>query len=209
MKLTKYEHACFTVEKNGQVIVVDPGAFTTDFEVAGNIIAVIVTHEHSDHFDEDQLAAIAKKNPNAILFAHTDITSKTSSLKCRNVASGDIIELASFHLEFFGGKHLQTLPSSPVFANLGVLIDGKVCYGGDSFARPSRQAEVLVLPVCGSWMKLSMAYEYFIELKPSIVIPTHDAILSENGKKQVDKHIPLWTTDFEYTYTRATSGIIL
>ena len=25
MKLTKYEHACFTVEKDGKLLVVDPG----------------------------------------------------------------------------------------------------------------------------------------------------------------------------------------
>ena len=46
MKLTKYEHACFIVEKDGVSIVVDPGSLTTDFSTADHVAAIIVTHEH-------------------------------------------------------------------------------------------------------------------------------------------------------------------
>ena len=51
MKLTKYEHACFSVEHDGMTLVVDPGNFTTDFIAPEGVIAVVITHEHSDHFD--------------------------------------------------------------------------------------------------------------------------------------------------------------
>ena len=67
MKLTKYEHACFTLETAGEVLVVDPGSFTDDFVVTDNIAAIVVTHEHADHFDPDKLAAIYAKNPNLSL----------------------------------------------------------------------------------------------------------------------------------------------
>ena len=58
MELTKYEHACFTLEKDGKCLVIDPGSLTTDLSISENIIAVIVTHDHADHFSEALLAKI-------------------------------------------------------------------------------------------------------------------------------------------------------
>ena len=40
MKLTKYEHACLTVEKDGKLLVVDPGAYTTDLPALESVIAI-------------------------------------------------------------------------------------------------------------------------------------------------------------------------
>ena len=58
MKLTKYEHACFTIEAEGKLVVVDPGAFTTDLGTPENVVAIVVTHEHPDHFDVNALGAL-------------------------------------------------------------------------------------------------------------------------------------------------------
>ena len=65
MKITKYEHACFTVEKEGKLLVIDPGAFTTDLPVLENVVAVVVTHEHADHFNSASLDAIIAHSPDA------------------------------------------------------------------------------------------------------------------------------------------------
>ena len=74
MKLTKYLHACFTLEKDDQLLVVDPGIYSTDFIASENIIGVIITHEHSDHFDPDTLARIYNKNPNSTLWHEVGCT---------------------------------------------------------------------------------------------------------------------------------------
>ena len=57
MKLTKYEHACFTLEKDGKMLVVDPGTFTTKLDPPENVVGIVITHEHSDHFDVNALSA--------------------------------------------------------------------------------------------------------------------------------------------------------
>ncbi len=208
MKLTKYEHACFTLEKEGKLFVVDPGDFTTDFVPSADIVAVFISHEHSDHAGHRLIQSIADASPSAILIGHHDVLETIPiDMKKQKVESGQRINVSSFSLHFFGGEHLQTLPTSPIFPNLGVLVDGIVSYAGDSFAEPPKFPEVLVLPVSGSWMKLSMAYEYFVKLRPSIVVPTHDRILSDSGKAQIDKHLPVWTTAYKYRYTRANPGI--
>lgn len=81
MKLTKYDHACFTVQKDNQMIVVDPGNFSSDYLPSNNVVAVIVTHAHSDHYDPEQIAAIVDKNPEAVIIGHEAVVSKIEVFK--------------------------------------------------------------------------------------------------------------------------------
>ena len=56
MRITKFGHACVRIEHDGRVVVVDPGCWTDPRRVDG-ADAVLVTHEHPDHFDPDRLRA--------------------------------------------------------------------------------------------------------------------------------------------------------
>ncbi|HEY1156983.1 MAG TPA: MBL fold metallo-hydrolase, partial [Arthrobacter sp.] len=51
MKLTKYTLACVRLEKEGGVLVLDPGTFSETAEALAGAQAVLVTHEHADHLD--------------------------------------------------------------------------------------------------------------------------------------------------------------
>lgn len=139
MKLTKYEHACFTIEKDGKLLVVDPGAFTTDLGSPENVVAIVVTHEHQDHFDVNALGALIAHNPNAVIVAHSDITRQLGdTLPTKNVDAGNTVTIEPFSLEFFGGEHAVIHPDFPAVANLGVMIDDSIFYPGDSFVNPKK-----------------------------------------------------------------------
>ena len=57
MMLTKFTHSCVRLEKDGKVLVFDPGNFSeTDLALAG-ADAVLITHEHPDHIDVDAVTA--------------------------------------------------------------------------------------------------------------------------------------------------------
>src|SRR5680860_431519 len=56
MRITKFGHACVRIESDGQVLVIDPGSFT-DREAVDGATGVLITHEHADHFDADNLGA--------------------------------------------------------------------------------------------------------------------------------------------------------
>ena len=64
MKLTKKSHACVRLEKDGQTLVIDPGGFSEE-DAAVGADAILVTHEHPDHFDEARLRAGLEANPAA------------------------------------------------------------------------------------------------------------------------------------------------
>lgn len=64
MKLTKKGHACVRLEKGGRVLVIDPGAFSEE-DAAFGADAILITHEHLDHFTEDRLRAALDASPGA------------------------------------------------------------------------------------------------------------------------------------------------
>ncbi len=189
MKLVKYEHACFTLEEDGRLLVVDPGGLSTDFIAPDNVAGIIITHEHFDHFDTEQLAGIIDKNPDALIIAHEAVTSNIETFSTRPVMAGESLEVGSFRLSFHGGEHALIHSSIPKIANLGVMINDLLYYPGDSFTLPGVPVDTLALPVAAPWMKASEAIDFLNVVNPRFVFPTHDAILSDGGKMVVDRVI--------------------
>lgn len=190
MKITKYEHACFVVEDSDQSLVVDPGGFTTDFVAPDNVVGIVITHEHADHLDETHLKAILQKNPGAVIVAHPDVTAQLDGLKTHDALPNEGFKVGSFELEFFGGKHAVIFPDTPPISNLGVMINGRIYYPGDSFTLPERPVEILALPVAAPWLKIGETMEFLTAVKPKLAFPTHDAILSDVGKSLPDRMLP-------------------
>ena len=87
MKVTKYEHACFTVEIDGKILIVDPGGFTKSLVIPDNVVAIVVTHAHPDHFDPDMLAGIYDKNHDSVLTALPEIVEKMPDHKSQPAGS--------------------------------------------------------------------------------------------------------------------------
>lgn len=187
MKLTKYDHACFTVEKDHQMLVVDPGNFSTDYLPSNNVVGIVITHEHADHYDHEQVAAIIDKNPEAVIIGHEDVVSKVEAFKTQAVAAGDKLKLGLFDLEFFGGTHAVIHRSIPVIANLGIMINDLLYYPGDSFTLPGRAVDTLAIPAGAPWLKIGDAMDFLELVKPRFAFPTHDAVLSDIGKGLADK----------------------
>jgi len=55
MEIIKYPHSCVRLEKDGRVLVLDPGVWSEPSALRG-ASAVLVTHEHADHVDALRLA---------------------------------------------------------------------------------------------------------------------------------------------------------
>ena len=56
MRLTKFGHACVRLEHDGVTLVIDPGTWT-EREAVDGATAVLITHEHPDHYHPDHLLA--------------------------------------------------------------------------------------------------------------------------------------------------------
>ncbi len=206
MKLTKYGHACFTVEHEGKLLVVDPGGLSPDYIPSEHTVAVIVTHAHGDHFSPDTLAAIYGKSPESLLLSTEEVTSSMSDHKSQTVTPGQAMTVGPFKLEFFGGSHATIHNSVPVIDNIGVMINDTLYYPGDSFVLPNKEVGTLALPLAAPWLKVSEAIDFMVAVAPKTVFSTHDAVLSDSGKMFHDSWIQRFAEPLHTSYRRLESG---
>lgn len=202
MNIVKYEHACFTVEKDEQLLVVDPGEFSTDFIAPSGVVTIVITHQHPDHYDPEQLAFLMDKNPEAIIFAPEAVTSTIETFATHTVMTGDVVEVGPFSLAFYGGIHARIHESIPAIPNLGVLINQLLYYPGDAFTLTHTPIDTLALPIAAPWLKLSEVIDFLQVIQPRFAFPTHDKILSNEGKAIADRLLKNAADAKNITYER-------
>ena len=123
MKLTKFQHACVVLEKDGSTLIIDPGTYSRDFITPHRVDAIIITHEHPDHFDEKRIQQILTTHPKATVIAHESISGRFTNYTTVGAKVNEKYTIGAFSVEFFGGEHATISASIPVPPNLGVLID--------------------------------------------------------------------------------------
>ena len=210
MKLTKYEHACVVLEEQGKKLVIDPGGFTKGFGELNNIVAVVVTHEHGDHFNAEHLDAIIAANPGVKIFGPEEVTGQLTGKPATMVTGGDSADVEPFKLRFTGEMHAEIYPGHvPVPHNVGVMVNGNVYYPGDSFVRPDLPVQTLLVPVSAPWLKLGESMDFVETLKPKICIPTHNGLHNDAGE-QIVKNLLRSISDkhgVQFTYLDAGQSI--
>ncbi len=188
MKLTKYAHACLVLEHQGKKIIIDPGEFSPDFGDANNVVAIVVTHVHPDHFDPTKLASILAKNPDAKLFTTHEVQAQFDRPNVETPQTGDKTAVGPFTLEFFGEKHAVIHDMKPAAQNIGVMINDVFYYPGDILLSPERPVKVLACPSIAPWQKMSETIDFLGQVKPTeFFFPTHNALLSDVGHEVYEK----------------------
>ncbi|WP_133913964.1 MBL fold metallo-hydrolase [Streptomyces sp. NBC_00582] len=192
MKLTKKSHACVRLEKDGRTLVLDPGGFS-EADAAVGAEAILVTHEHPDHFDEERLRAALDANPAAEVWTLRSVAEKISAAfpgRVHTVGHGDTFTAAGFDVQVHGELHAVIHPDIPRITNVGYLIDGgRVFHPGDALTVPGRAVETLMLPVMAPWSKISEVIDYVREVKPQRAYDIHDALLTDLARPIYDRQI--------------------
>jgi len=182
MRLTKYEHAALLLENSGRKLFVDPGSFTTPLTETANTAAVVITHEHPDHWTPEQLNRIVGMNPGVPIFAPAGVAAAAEEFEISVVNAGDAVEVDGFTLRFFGGTHAVIHSSIPVIDNVGVMVDDILYYPGDAFTVPSAPVAVLAVPSGAPWLKIGDVMDYVEAVAPKRSFPVHEMVLSTIGK---------------------------
>ena len=192
MKLTKKSHACVRLEKDGRTLVLDPGGFSEE-DAAIGADAILVTHEHADHFDEGRLRAALEANPAAEIWTLASVAEQIAPAfpgRVHTVGHGDTFTAAGFDVQVHGELHAVIHPDIPRIKNVGYLIDGgKVFHPGDALTVPGHAVETLMLPVQAPWSKISEVIDYVREVGPRRAYDIHDALLTDLARPIYDRQI--------------------
>ncbi|MFJ2190274.1 MBL fold metallo-hydrolase [Kitasatospora sp. NPDC087861] len=182
MRITKFGHACVRLEHDGTTVVVDPGMFTDPAALAG-ADAVLITHEHMDHFEESRLRAALEADPALRVWTNSAVASRLDGVARRVsvVGEGDAFEVGGIGVSVHGEWHAVIHPDIPLVHNIGFLFDGRLFHPGDAFTVPPHAVDTLLLPLAAPWSKASEVIDYVREACPRQAVPVHDAVLSPAG----------------------------
>ncbi|MFE2930974.1 MBL fold metallo-hydrolase [Streptomyces sp. NPDC059278] len=191
LTLTKKTHSCIRLEKDGRTLVIDPGGFSEQ-DAAVGADAILVTHEHPDHFDEGRLRAALDADPAVGIWTLRSVADRLAAAypgRVHTVGDGDTFTAAGFDVQVHGELHAVIHPDIPRITNIGFLVDGSLFHPGDALTVPDHPVDTLMLPVMAPWNKISEVIDYVREVKPRRAIDIHDALLTDLARPIYDNQI--------------------
>jgi L-ascorbate metabolism protein UlaG (beta-lactamase superfamily) len=202
MEIRKHDHAFLEISEAGKTLLIDPGMYSSELPKLENVVAVIMTHVHDDHSYIPHIAKIVDRFPEVKLFGPQDVTAKLKDFACTTVYHGDHREVEGFAMDFFGDLHQEIHRSIPLVQNVGVLVNSKLYYPGDSYSPCDYPFEVLACPSSAPWLKIADLIDFIELVKPRRAFPTHNALLSEYGhtlqNNRIREYVEKHGGNFEY-----------
>lgn len=180
MRISKFEHALLVIQDAGAQLVIDPGSYSFLPELK-NVVAVVFTHLHDDHTSLEHATTIRRDFPNAKMFGTQEVVDKLAGLDVQVVYHGDHHEVGPFQLDFYGDLHQLIHRSIPQVQNVGVMVNSKLYYPGDSYTFPEVAVEILACPTSAPWLRISDVIDFLESVKPKKCFTTHNALLSDQG----------------------------
>ena len=172
-RITRYTHSCVRIERNGTVLVVDPGIWSEPSALRG-ADAVLITHEHTDHIDVLRLAGLGVP-----VYAPTD--ARITGLDVIRVQPGKPFTAADFAVTPVGARHAPVFEDEPDCANQGYIIEDRLYHPGDALFVPDQAVETLLVPLQASWLKTAEAISFLRAVGPQRAFGIHDAQINSCG----------------------------
>ncbi len=171
------------LETDGHVIVLDPGAFSEPEAVDG-ATAVLITHEHADHYSADHL-----RRTDAPI--HT-IGAVAEQIRKDDPGLAERVQVVAPGEQFdpgvpttaIGEKHAIIHSDIPGINNSGFLFDieGTTIYHpGDALTLPESKVDLLLLPVSAPWLKIGECIDFARAVGAPKSLAIHDKIYSDFG----------------------------
>lgn len=189
MQLTKYSHSCVRIDDD-RALVLDPGVFSEVNAALDGAAAVLITHEHPDHVDVDELQAAVQRDPQLRIWAPQPVAEALQlGEQVTVVEAGRAFDAAGFAVRTFGGQHAVIHPTIPVVPNVGYLINETVYHPGDALIVPPAAVQVLLAPIHAPWSKTAEVIDFVVAVRAPHVIGIHDALLTDAGRAIVEGHV--------------------
>lgn len=195
MRVAKHEHAALRIDESGDTLIIDPGSFTTPLDDLSDVVAVVITHQHPDHWTSGHLDRILRAAPGTPIFAPAGVAELADDYDVTVVSPGDTVEAGRFTMRFFGGDHAVIHESLPAVQNVGVLVNDQLYYPGDSYAVPEGvEVDTLAAPLGAPWLKIGEAMDFVLAVQPRRAFGVHDMTLSVIGRDMHRQRLR-WATE--------------
>ncbi len=209
MRITKFGHSCVRLSAGGRDLLIDPGVWS-EREALDGVAAVLVTHEHPDHWEIEHL-----RSTDAPVFTIGAVADRIREAdpevaeRVTVVRPGEELSVEGFAVRVVGEFHAIIHPELQIFHNSGFVLtaDGtSVYHPGDSFELPGQPVDVFCAPVCAPWAKMSEVVDLAREVAAPRTLGIHDKVYSEVGLAMADDRFTSFLQAQGGSYVRPPSG---
>lgn len=199
--LIKYEHACLILERGGEKLVIDPGCFTQLPKDMSDVLCLIITEEHVDHFDIENVKAILSQNAKVSIFTTKAVHDKLveNGIDSTAIEGEQSIECAGYNLTFYETDHAITYKVSPC-KSLALKIDDLLYYPSDSYRVIDESVRILALPTSGPWHKICESIEFANAIKSERILVTHNGLYNADGNSVANHFVQMNLADQDREY---------
>lgn len=187
MDLTRLGHAALVVETGRTRILLDPGNHSSMWHDASDLDAILITHQHADHVDVENIGKLFAGNPEARVIVEPAVAGMLTGRDVEVAEAGDTISIGDLSVEVVGGEHAVIHDRIPRVGNVGYVVSEagggpRVFHPGDSYATVPSEIALLALPLNAPWAKVAMTVDFANAVAPARAIPIHDANVNDKGR---------------------------
>jgi len=208
VNITQLGHAAVLVETGDARILIDPGNMEAQWYGLTELDAILITHQHADHFDPAQVPALIKDNPKAVLVVEPSIIDLAGTEVpgvgripevpgARALAPDDKITIGSVTITAAGGQHAIIHRDIPRVGNVGYLVSAEgeptLFHPGDSYEYAPQGVDVLAYPSFGPWGAMKEGIDFARAVGAERGFPIHDAMLTEPARAMMVSRISAMT----------------